>query len=71
MCRPAHNGEALPGCLDQGRGEGRRVMPWEVLCPQGYDPVTTDPFGERRRPRLSDRQIYDRRNTRALSDKLR
>src|SRR5260370_37148939 len=29
---PAHNGEALSGCSDQGRSDSRRVMPWEVLC---------------------------------------
>jgi len=29
---PAHNGEALTGCLVQGRGDRRRVMPWEALC---------------------------------------
>jgi hypothetical protein len=29
---PAHNGEALPSGLDQGRDNGWRVMPWEALC---------------------------------------
>lgn len=33
--RPAHNGEAHTGCLDQGRGDRRRVMPWEALCVRG------------------------------------
>ena len=28
---PAHNGEAHTGCLAQGRGDRRRVMPWEAL----------------------------------------
>ena len=32
---PAHNGESLPGCLDQGRGDSRRAMPWEALCRSG------------------------------------
>jgi hypothetical protein len=48
---PAHNGEALTVCLDQGRGDRRRVMPWEALCrsTKRYGPVTTDPFGVRLR----------------------
>jgi hypothetical protein len=48
---PAHNGEALTVCLDQGRGDRRRVMPWEALCRinKRYGPVTTDPFGVRLR----------------------
>jgi hypothetical protein len=45
---PAHNGETLPGCFDQGRSDSRRATPWEVLClSKRYDPVTTDPSGVR------------------------
>ena len=30
--KPAHNGEALPGCSEQGRSDSRRVTSWEALC---------------------------------------
>ena len=53
-------------------------MPWEVLCLLWrYDPVTTDPFGERRRSlshpirTVGAWQIYGRRNTRALENRER
>ena len=50
---PAHNGEALTVCLEQGRDNRRRAMPWEALCLlepiERYGPVTTDPFGVRLR----------------------
>jgi LAGLIDADG endonuclease len=51
-------------------------MPWEVLClEQRHDPVTTEPFGARRRllsyPCLTVGawQIYGRCNTRALRER--
>jgi hypothetical protein len=73
VCRPAHNGEALTGCLDQGPGKRRRAMPWEALCrgENRYGPVTTDPLGERLRSCQREWQIYGRGNTRALGGKPR
>ncbi len=67
---PAHNGEThtVGKPVNDGQCRGK-----PSACVSRYGPVTTDPFGERRRslshPLASVRvwQIYGRRNTRALN----
>jgi len=72
--KPAHNGETHTVCPASRTGQqttGNAVG--SPLPGDRYGPVTTDPFGERRRSlshpfvRVGMWQIYDRRNTRALN----